>query len=106
MLQLDRRGAARYITDAKGIDLLFDGAPRQREPSGVMEASVAEMPIVELAPGEFTPLPIGGVAEGVQTPNRRCSWAGLVRLNCRSWSRRTGSEWKVEPLPYFALMEQ
>lgn len=106
MLQLDRRGAARYVTDAKGMDLLFDGAPRQREPSGVMEASVAEMPIVELAPGEFTPLPIGGVAEGVQTPNRKVlvGWFGPIELPFVV--RRLGTEWKVEPLPYFALMEQ
>jgi hypothetical protein len=34
-------------------DLLFDGAPRQREPSGAMEASVAEMPIVESVPANL-----------------------------------------------------
>jgi hypothetical protein len=37
MLQLDRRASARYITDPKGMELLFDGAPREREPSGAME---------------------------------------------------------------------
>jgi hypothetical protein len=106
MLQLDRRGAARYVTDAKGMDLLFDGAPRQREPSGVMEASVAEMPIVELEPGEFTPLPTGGVAEGVRTPDRKVlvGWFGPIELPFVI--KRAGNEWKVEPQPYFALMEQ
>jgi hypothetical protein len=106
MLQLDRRTAARYITDPKGMDLLFDGAPRQREPSGVMEASVAEMPIVELAPGEFTPLPIGGVAQGVQSPDRKVlvGWFGPIEMPFVV--HRTGTEWKIEPLPYFALMEQ
>ena len=106
MLQLNRSDAARYITDAKGMNLLFDGAPRQREPSGVMDASVAEMPIVELEPGEFTPLPTGGVAEGVRTPDRKVlvGWFGPIELPFVI--KRMGSEWKVEPQPYFALMEQ
>jgi hypothetical protein len=71
-----------------------------------MEASVAEMPIVELAPGEFTPLPTGGVVEGVQAPDRKVlvGWFGPIELPfvvCR-----LGNEWKAEPQPYFALMEQ
>jgi hypothetical protein len=106
MLQLDRREAVRYITDTKAMDLLFDGAPRQREPSGVMEASVAEMPIVELAPGEFTPLPIGGVVEGVQAPDKKVlvGWFGPIELPFVA--HRAGSEWKIDAMPYFALMEQ
>ena len=106
MLQLDRRSAARYITDPKGMELLFDGAPRQREPSGVMDASVAEMPIVELEPGEFTPLPIGGVAEGVKAPDRKVlvGWFGPIELPFVL--KRIGTDWRIEPLPYFALMEQ
>jgi hypothetical protein len=106
MLQLDRREAAGFITDARGLDLLFDGAPRQREPSGVMEASVAEMPIVEIGSGEFTPLPTGGVVEGVQTAERKVlvGWFGPIELPFVV--RRAGGAWKVEPQPYFALMEQ
>jgi len=106
MLQGDRRTAARDITDAKGMDLLFDGAPRQRDPSGVMEASVAEMPIVELEPGEFTPLPIGGVAEGVKAADRKVlvGWFGPIELPFVL--KRIGNDWKIEALPYFALMEQ
>jgi hypothetical protein len=48
MLGLKRTTAATYLTDPKAIDVLFLGAPRQREPSGVLEASVAEMPLVEV----------------------------------------------------------
>ena len=106
MLQLDRREAVRYITDPKGMDLLFDGAPRQRDPSGVMEASVAEMPIVELSPGEFTPLPTGGVVEGVQAADKKImvGWFGPIELPFVV--HKAGSDWTIDPLPYFALMEQ
>jgi hypothetical protein len=64
-----------------------------------------EMPIVELAPGEFTPLPIGGVVEFVQTPDRKVlvGWFGPIEIPFVV--KRAGNEWKVEPLPYFALME-
>jgi len=52
MLRLDRARAQRYITDARGIELLFGGAPSQREPSGVLDASVGEMPLVEVGAGK------------------------------------------------------
>jgi hypothetical protein len=71
MLRLDRTSAGRYLTDAKRLDLLFDGAPRQREPSGVLEASVAEMPLVEIASGEFSPMPTGRIVEGGQAADRK-----------------------------------
>ena len=86
MLQLDRGTAVRYITDAKGMDLLFAGAPRQREPSGVMEASVAEMPIVELEPGELRRSRSAASRKASRRRIAKSLSAGLDRSNCRSCS--------------------
>jgi hypothetical protein len=46
------------------LDLLWTDAPRYREPSGVLEASVIEMPLVEIGAGEFVEMPSGRVVEG------------------------------------------
>jgi hypothetical protein len=106
MLRLDRARAQRYITDAKGIDLLFDGAPSQREPSGVLDASVGEMPLVEVGPGEFFPTPTGRIVEGAQAPDRKLivGWFGPVEMPFVL--HRVGTGWRVEPEPYFALMNR
>ena len=106
MLRLDRARAQRYISDAKGIDLLFDGAPRQREPSGVLDASLGEMPLVEIAPGEFFPMPTGRIVEGTQGTDQKVivGWFGPVEMPFVL--HRAGTGWRVEPEPYFALMNQ
>jgi len=105
MLHLDRGHAGRLITDNKQLDLLFDGAPRQREPSGVLEATVEEMPLVEIEKGEFYPVP-GHIVEGGSTADRKVllGWFGPVEMPFVL--RKTGSDWKVEAEPYFALMER
>jgi len=105
MLHLDRSHAARLITDNKQLDLLFDGAPRQREPSGVLEATVEEMPLVEIEKGEFYPMP-GHIVEGGSTAARKVlvGWFGPVEI--AFVLRRMGSDWKLEAEPFFALMER
>ena len=106
MLRLDRTGAAQYLTDAKAIDFLFVDAPRQREPSGVLEATVAEMPLVVVAPGEFFPMPSNRIVEGVNAPDRQVvvGWFGPVEIPFVV--RRTGGGWRVEAEPYFVLLNQ
>jgi hypothetical protein len=106
MLRLDRARAQRCLTEAKGIDLLFDGAPSQREPSGVLDATVGEMPLVEVGPGEFYAMPTGRIVEGTQAADRKVmvGWFGPVEMPFVL--HRAGSEWRVEPEPYFALMNQ
>ena len=42
-----------------------------REPSGVLEASAMEMPLVEVGTGEFYRLPSGRVVEGSAAADRR-----------------------------------
>ena len=46
MLELDRAAASRLAAPGADMNVLFADAPRQREPSGVLEASVIEMPLV------------------------------------------------------------
>jgi len=106
MLRLDRARAQRYITDARGIELLFGGAPSQREPSGVLDASVGEMPLVEVGAGEFFTMPSGRIVEGSQTPDRKVmvGWFGPVEMPFVLHRAEAG--WRVEPEPYFALMNQ
>jgi hypothetical protein len=82
------------------------GAPRQREPSGVLDATVEEMPLVEIAPGEFYPLPTNHIIEGVKAADRKVlvGWFGPVEMPFAL--RRIGSNWRVEAEPYFLLMNR
>src|SRR5262245_37708135 len=106
MLSLNRDRAVRYITDPRGIDLLFADAPRYREPSGVYEATVAEMPLVEIGAGEFYLTPSGRVVEGGSTAARKVLVGLFGPIEMPFVVTRVGGNWRVEPEPYFVLMMQ
>jgi hypothetical protein len=106
VLRFDRARASRLITDAKQIDLLFLGGPREREPSGVLDAAVSEMALVEIGAGEFHPLPIDRIVEGGSTTDRKVFVGLFGPIEMAFVVRRIGSEWKVEAAPYLALMNQ
>ena len=77
-----KRSAARGVLGAD-INLLFTGAPSVREPSGVLEASAMEMPLVEVGTGEFYRLPSGRVVEGSSAADRRVFVGQLVLSRSR-----------------------
>lgn len=106
MLRLDRNRAARYITRATDIETLFTGAPRQREPSGVLDAAVGEMPLIEIRAGEFQPMPSGRVIEGGSTDDRKVLVGLYGPIEMAFVVHRAGNEWRVEAEPYFFLMMQ
>ena len=106
MLDLDKSEAAKYLTDAKGLDVLFVGAPRSREPSGVLEAAVMEMPLVEVGTGEFYALPTGKVVEGGSTETRKVIVGLFGPVEIPFVVARVGGSWRVQPEPYFMLMLQ
>lgn len=102
MLRLNRQAAAGFLTDRRGIELLFAGAPSQREPSGVLEATLGEMPLVEVEPGEFFRTPSGQVIEGIKADDRKLlvGWFGPIEMPFAL--RRIDGRWRIEPEPYFA----
>ena len=104
MLALKRDTAAKYLVDPKTIDVLFAGAPRQREPSGVLEASVAEMPLVEVGPGEFYVLPGGKIVEGVTGADRKVIVGQFGPSEMVFVVQKAGSAWKIVAEPYFAIL--
>jgi hypothetical protein len=107
LLQRDRRAAGRLITDVRGaLDTVFAGAPSQREPSGVLDATAMEMPLVEIGPGEFAVTPTGRIVEGLQAADRKIlvGWFGPIEMPFVM--RRAGSSWRIEPEPYLAAMNQ
>ena len=106
MLRLDRSRAARYITRAENLDALFAGAPRQREPSGVLDAAVEEMPLVEIASGEFQPMPTGRIVEGGSTADRKVLVGMFGPIGMAFVVHRSGNVWRVDVEPYFLLMMQ
>ena len=105
-LRLDRARAGGLLTDARGVDLLFAGAPSQRDPSGVLDATVEEMPLVEAGPGEFYEMPTGRIVEGGTAADRKVivGWFGPIEMPFVV--RRVGTDWRVEPEPYLAFMNQ
>ncbi len=106
MLRMDRDAARRFIVPPVDVPLLFDGAPRQREPSGVLEATVGEMPLVEIEPGECYPTPTGKIVEGSKSADTKVlvGWFGPVEIPFVL--RKAGKDWRVVAEPYFALMNQ
>ena len=106
MLDLDKAEAAKFLTDARAIETVFLGAPRSREPSGVLEATVFEMPLVEIGAGEFYTMPTGKVVEGGSTDTRKVIVGLFGPVEIPFVVIRTGSTWRVQAEPYFMLLLQ
>lgn len=106
MIRLNRQAAAALLVDRKNVDVLFAGAPTQREPSGVLEATANEMPLVEIEPGDFYRTPSGRVIEGVKADDRKVvvGWFGPFELPFAL--QRIDGQWRVDAEPYFALLMQ
>jgi hypothetical protein len=106
MTGLDRKEALRYAVPNADINLLFAGAPSVREPSGVLEASAMEMPLVEVMSGEFYRMPSGRVVEGSSAPDRKVFVGQYGPVEIPFVLRRVGGAWRVEAEPYFALINR
>ena len=106
LIAMNRDETLRYAVPGADAEILFDGAPSQREPSGHLDALAMEMPIVELAPGEFRALPAGGIVEGSSKPDLKVLVGLMGSVEIPFVVRLIGTEWKVEPQPYFALINQ
>lgn len=106
LIAMDRKEVIKYAASPADVEILFDGAPSQREPSGVLDALALEMPIVELSPGEFRVTPMGQVVHGSTTPNVKVLLGMFGSVEIPFVVRLIGKEWKVEPQPYFALINQ
>jgi hypothetical protein len=104
MLRLDRAEALRFAAPDANMDVLFDGAPRQREPSGVLDAAVFEMPLVEIEPGEFARTPTGKIVEGTRASDRKVLVGLFGPVEIPFVVRRVGDGWRVDAEPFFSLM--
>jgi hypothetical protein len=106
LISMDRQETLRYAVPGAEIELLFAGAPSQREPSGQLDALAMEMPIVELARGEFRVLPMGTIVEGSARPDVKVLVGLFGSVEIPFVVRLLGNDWKVEPQPYFALINR
>ena len=106
MLHLDRTAAAKFTVPGADMSVLFDGAPRQREPSGVLDAAVFEMPLVEIEPGEYAVRANGEVVEGSRAPDHKVLVGLFGPIEIPFIVRRVESAWRVEADPFFMLMLQ
>jgi hypothetical protein len=106
LVSLDRKAAAEFVAPGADIRLLFDGAPSQREPSGVLEASAMEMPLVEIGPGDFAELPSGRVVEGSSSADTKVLVGLFGPVEVPFVVHRAGQEWRVDAEPYFALLNR
>ena len=106
LIAMNREEALRYSIAGANAEILFDGAPSQREPSGHLDALAMEMPTVELGTGEFRLLPTGRVVEGSSKPDVKVLVGLLGSVEIPFVVRLIGTDWKVEPQPYFALINR
>jgi hypothetical protein len=97
---MDRTAAAKFaMPGAASLDILFRGA--QREPSGMFDALAMEMPLVELAPGEFFPIR-DRIVEGSAQPDVKVFVGQFGVVEIPYVVHRVNQEWRVEPQPYYA----
>jgi hypothetical protein len=106
LIALDRNEALRFVTPGAEISVLFAGAPPVREPSGVLEATAMEMPLVEVRPGEFYRMPSGRVVEGATAVDRKVIVGQFGPVEMPFALRRIGGAWRVEAEPYFLLINR
>jgi hypothetical protein len=106
MITLDRHGALEHVVPDADPALLFAYAPRQREPSGVLEATAMEMAIVEVGTGEFYRLPSGRIVEGLSAADRKVLVGQFGPVEMPFVLRRIGGRWRVEAEPYYALINR
>ena len=106
LIGLNRKEAMRFVVPDADVELLFAGAPRYREPSGVLEASVMEMPLVEVGPGEFYRSPSGRVVEGTAAADRKVMVGHYGPVEITFVLRRVANAWRLEAEPYFVAINQ
>jgi hypothetical protein len=106
LIRLDRKAAASFVATRDNVNLLFVGAPSQREPSGQLDALAMEMPIVELGPGEFAVMPTGRIVEGTSQTDVKTLVGMFGPVELPFIVRKINGDWKVEAEPYFALLMQ
>jgi hypothetical protein len=106
LIALDRNEALRFVTPGAEISVLFAGAPSAREPSGVLEATAMEMPLVEVGPGEFYRMPSGRVVEGATAVDRKVIVGQFGPVEMPFTLRRIDGAWRVEAEPYFLLINR
>lgn len=106
LISMDRNETLRSAVPGADVEILFYGAPSQREPSGHLDALAMEMPIVELSPGEFRVLPTGKIVEGSAKSDVKVLVGLMGSVEIPFVVRLIGKEWRVEPQPYFALINQ
>jgi hypothetical protein len=106
LIAQERADVERFAMPGADTKLLFAGAPREREPSGVLEATVMEMPLVEVGPGEFYRMPSGRVVEGSAGGDRKVLVGQFGPVEMPFVLHRVKGEWRVEPEPYFTLINR
>jgi hypothetical protein len=106
LASLDREETLRYAMPNADLKILFAGAPSMREPSGVLEASAMEMPLVEVGTGEFYRLPSRRVIEASGAADRKVFVGQFGPVEIPFVVRRIGDGWRVEAEPYFLLINR
>jgi hypothetical protein len=106
LLALERDEASRFVAPGGDMNVLFAGAPRYREPSGVLEATTMEMPLVEIGPGEFCRMPSGRVVEGSAAAGRKVIVGQFGPVEMPFVLRRVEAGWRVEAEPYYELINR
>src|SRR5262245_23340608 len=106
LIDLDREGAAEFVTPDANLDLVFAGAPPEPEPSDQLGLLIGEMPLVEIGPGEFCEMPSGRVVEGVRRDDMKVLVGLYGPVEMPFVVQRVGTRWRVQPEPYFLLISQ
>jgi hypothetical protein len=102
---LKKDEAKKYIVPDGDLDVLFAGAPSQPEPSDQLISLVGEMPVVEIGPGEFYPMPSGRVVEGLNDADHKLLVGLFGPREIPFLVHKAAGEWRVAVEPYFTIIE-
>lgn len=107
LLRLNKTEARKFVTPETDMTKVFADAPPYAEPSDQLPMLTIEMPLVEAAPEESYPLPLGRIAKGSENSNERKLLVGLFGPTEMVFEViKSKNEWKVVGLSYFRLLNQ
>ena len=106
LLALNRRAVGEALVPGADLNIVFEGAPRVREPSDVLPSLAIEMPLIEAEPNEVYPLLSGRLVKNSADGNEKVM-VGLFGMFEIVFSlRRISGNWRIAPEPYYRILNR
>lgn len=104
LLRLNRNAVSERLIPGADVGIVFEGAPRQPEPSDVLPSLAIEMALVEAEPDEVYPLLSGKLVKRSADETVMVGLYGPFEIVFLL--RRIKGEWRIAPEPYYRILNR